>query len=954
MPTRGVDGNAVAGRALHAATHHELPIRGRSDELAVIGDVIARLRSDSGSLLLLEGPPGIGKSRLLSEVRARALAPGVRPLLGKAFEDQQMVPFAPLFAAFLGTAPPIGDPDVFRTLGASADLRYWVAYDLQSAIAAAARETPLVVLIDDAHWADTGSLMVLRELMGGLADEPVAWVLALRSGAGSPAVRELVGAMARGCGLRTHRIRLGAVSVRAAADIAKDVLRADVDDTLMELTNMAEGNPFLLLELLKGLSEEGRLLVERGRVSVNGRQIPGRLADTMDHRLDRLSAAARQVVQVASVLPETFSAVLLARMVKRDAAGLIEVIGEAVRADLLTEDGDRLRFRHDLLRHAARQSIPSTLRRVLERESATMLLEAGAAPAQVAIQIARSADIGDHDAVVTLRRAAGSLACSDPSAAATLSGRALELVRIDDPQRNVVVAETVRFLNRAQRYDEAQRLLAAALSGDIAPEDEAQIRLSMSILSERGAGERIEQNRRSLRMSHISSRTRAQHLGWLAYNLMLDGQTEAARPAAADAIAAAAFSRDTSVSIVAGLALANVECAEGSGRKGLERLAEVRGRVRPGSVDVVGDLAAFHRANLALTLGRLTEAAEVINRRLDAARRAGDSLWLTHFTELNALRAVAAGRLTEARSIVESVPGGIDYIDDHTPGLIHLLVLTELSAHTDSRTTQRAAGIAARHLMGQGPARRRAAATAQALIAWQHGDADAAGHLLGEDIDLLGTPLFAVTLDHVVLAARIAGESGDLGLRERVMAAADRLEREPNGVPVFTAVARHARGLLRDDADSLEAAAETLVEGERSLLYAAAVEDCGHALARAGHHDRAVSRLGAAFDVYAECESTADARRVGRALHALGVDRRVGRQRVRTGWESLTRSEWRVAELVAEGATNRQVAGQLSVSHHTVNTHLRNVYAKMGIRSRDQLTRLARGDDVTGPVSRCS
>src|ERR1700752_2316852 len=114
------------------------PIRGRAGELKVIGALVAALARGRGGVLVLEGPPGIGKSRLRTEVMALADKSGVRPLFGEAFEYQQTVPFFSLFLATLGADPPVGDADALRRLGTSADLRYWVVHDLADAIYAAA------------------------------------------------------------------------------------------------------------------------------------------------------------------------------------------------------------------------------------------------------------------------------------------------------------------------------------------------------------------------------------------------------------------------------------------------------------------------------------------------------------------------------------------------------------------------------------------------------------------------------------------------------------------------------------------------------------------------------------------------------------------------------------------------------------------------------------------------
>src|SRR6516162_5939364 len=140
------------------------PIRGRADELKLIGELVAAVAKGRGGALVIEGPPGIGKSRLLTEVLALADKSNVRTLFGEAFEYQQTVPFFSLFMATLGADPPVGDAEALRRLGTSADVRYWVVHDLQAAINAAASRIPLAILLEDIHWADNATLLALRSL----------------------------------------------------------------------------------------------------------------------------------------------------------------------------------------------------------------------------------------------------------------------------------------------------------------------------------------------------------------------------------------------------------------------------------------------------------------------------------------------------------------------------------------------------------------------------------------------------------------------------------------------------------------------------------------------------------------------------------------------------------------------------------------------------------------------
>src|ERR1700754_2181863 len=364
------------------------PIRGRAGELKVIGARVTALSQGRGGVLVIEGPPGIGKSRLLTEVMALADKGGVRTLFGEAFEYQQTVPFFALFMATLHADPPVGDADALRRLGGSADLRYWVVHDLADAIHAAAAQTPLVILLEDIHWADNGTLLALRSL-AVRPDAAVLWVLTARPGAGGPAMQETMSVLQRA---NATFVRLAAIAPDAVADMVQDAVRAKADVSLLNLAAKAHGNPFLVSELVGGLGEEDRLNLSGGRVVVTGEGLPRRLGATMQQRLDLLSDSASEVVRVAAVLPDRFSAALLAAMLDRQPASLLSALKEAVRADLFVDDGERLRFRHDLLREATRQSLPQSLRRAMERQSASVMLGMGADPAEVATQLARSAE----------------------------------------------------------------------------------------------------------------------------------------------------------------------------------------------------------------------------------------------------------------------------------------------------------------------------------------------------------------------------------------------------------------------------------------------------------------------------------------------------------------------------------------------------------------------------------
>jgi DNA-binding CsgD family transcriptional regulator len=737
-------------------------------------------------------------------------------------------------------------------------------------------------------------------------------------------------------------LRLAAITPDAIVDMVQDAVRANADESLLTLAAKAHGNPFLVTELVGGLHEEGRLTVSGGRAVASGRALPRRLGAGMQQRLDLLSDDAGNVVRVAAVLPDRFSAGLLAAMLDRAPTSLLSALEEAVRADLLVEDGEQLRFRHDLLREATRQSLPQSLRRAMERQSASVMLGMGVAPAEVATQLARSAEPGDKDAIGALRQAAQSVGHGDASAAADLSKRALELLPAGDGEHGSLVAETVELLNRASRYGEAEDLAVAALSEAVSPEEEAEIRLRVATLTKHSTQRRVEENRRALQLVNISEVTRARHLAWLAYNVALQDQGEQRRAAAAEAAAAAASTGDPEATIVADATIALLDAGEGYAGRALRRLEELGPLARTSDAAWAHDLAALHRALLLAVVGRVDDATARIADGTERVRREGNAMALNMWTIFGGLVHLAAGRLSAARDAVESQPPpqptGVTELD-----ILRMVILAEVAARTDDRNLlqqmvngARDAYSASSSLVG------RAAAHVLALAAWQRGDVHDAMRWLG-GVTLLGPPLGPHVLERVILSARVASAAGDAGLRARVLQAIDLLERERPAIPLFTAVAGCARGILERDAQALVAAAEVLESSSRPLLYAAAAEDAGSELARVGHGDEALDQFNAAFDTYVRHEALADARRVGRELRRLGVERRIVSQpRAKTGWDSLTDSELKVVNLIAQGATNRDVAARLHLSLHTVKTHVRNAFAKLGINSRAELSRLVR------------
>src|SRR6266568_3074621 len=165
-------------------------------------------------------------------------------------------------------------------------------------------------------------------------------------------------------------------------------------------------------------------------------------------------------------------------------------------------------------------------------------------------------------------------------------------------------------------------------------------------------------------------------------------------------------------------------------------------------------------------------------------------------------------------------------------------------------------------------------------------------------------------------------------------------------VASIAATAAHVRGLLEPSHADLREAVDLFERAPRRLELAAALEDLGVELI-ATDREAAIDALSRTLALHTELGATWDARRVRSRLRELGVRRRLVAAKPETnGWAALTTSELTVARLVAEGLTNREVAERLFVSPHTVNSHLRHVFLKLGINSRVELARVARDYEI--------
>ena len=369
----------------------------------------------------------------------------------------------------------------------------------------------------------------------------MAWVLAFRPDQGSA---QVLSAIERLDESGAERIVLGPLDDDAVAQVAEDVIDAEPDDALLDLVKGAHGSPFVLTELLSGLRDEDLIRVVAGRAELVEARLPRRVAFTMRERLRSVSAPAREAATVAASLGRRFSFTDLANMLDRSPATLLGPVEELIDSGVLVESGDRLAFRHDVTREAVRESVPVSARRALDRQAADVLLAAGAAPVEVAAQIAASAEPGDEQAISILLRAGEALATTDPGAGADLSRRALELAPRDHHLRGSLLAQSAVLLHSAGRVDEARAFADTQLRDALPTEQEAEVLLGIAGMFRVPPDARVAAGRQALALPELPAHLRAQHLAALFHNLLVGGRIEEAKAIHAETAAAVQASGD--------------------------------------------------------------------------------------------------------------------------------------------------------------------------------------------------------------------------------------------------------------------------------------------------------------------------------------------------------------------------------------------------------------------------
>jgi len=919
------------------------PLRGRDGELASLHAHLDRLRAGTGFSWLIEGGPGLGKSRLLEQVVSAARDAGFAAGHGAADPGGAAVQLAVLMDALFQGSAPVLDRSALGDLHASPEQRYWLLQDIQTLLEQAALRQPVLIGLDDLQWADSGTAAAVRSLPGRLATLPVGWVLAFRPAEAGSELERAVADVRRAGAASTV---LGRLDPPAVAEVAADVLGAPPGQDLLALAEGVHGNPFFLIELLSGLRDERLVDVEAGQTVLVETRLPQRVRDSMQRRLGRLSPTARKVAAVASSMGRRFTVADLAAAAQLPASSLLDPVRELLSSELLVEGPQTLSFSHDLNREAVRGSLPSSAVQALDRQVATALLDAGALPVEVASQLASSATPGDQVAISTLMKASDALSGTDPGQGAALARRALDLTPAHHPLRGPLVARIAILLHAAGQIEEAKAFADGALRQALPAGQEAEVRLTIARLFSISPEVRADSCRRALALTGVSPDLRARLLAQLFYNLMVAVRLPEADRLAGEVRKAVEETGDSAARFTMQLTEAALLYLRGHFGTAFE-LIDTSLSGADAREDPQGQMALHLRCRILAEEDRFGEALAEVTEGIRAAQQARQARAVQLFEANRGRQLLQLGQLADAAAALEG---------RFTPEEAHLVVsvldadgvvvLGRVALHTaDQRQTELTSAVAQGMLKSGVPGVERHAAWLLALQAMARGDPGQARRWLtaaGEEERLSVFPLFPLDPTDDPQLVRIAVASGDRELAESAAAAAERRHELNPGAPAVQACAAHARGLLTGDAGALAQAAAILEAGQRRLAAASALEDLALAELRAGRSRQAVAALDRALAIHAACGARWDLARVRMRLRRLGVRRRLpSERRPAHGWAALTSSELAVVRLVADGLTNREVAERLYISPHTVSGHLRHAFEKLGISSRVTLTRIA-------------
>lgn len=927
-----------------------LPLVGRADAEALLRSVLAAAAKGVGDCVIIEGPAGIGKSRMLAEARVWADQLGLTVAAGGATELDRVAPPTTMMRALAGCQPPLLSDADLAELRRHGDSRFWLVDRLGDRIEAYSHERALVISLDDVQWADELTALAMRSLVPALRSSPVLWLLARRPLPVRSSTRHTLDWLV--ADRMARRLTLEPLSMAAVAHLCTEVMGAAPSESLLELVRGSGGNPFLLESLLTTLHDSGRIQVRDGLVVAADQDLPADFLAAVDQRLHDLSGDARRVLDAGSVLGRPFTLHEVAGMLEEHAVRLLDATREAVAAGTLVDLGHGFAFRHDLIREAIYGALSGPARQALHRVAAGVLQGEGKPAPEVAEHLIRGAGPDEPKTLAVVREAVREVGPTAPGAGADLILGLVGSYNGVDPERIKLIADAIRLLVSAGRLGQARELGESYLRRGLDTPVEAALLLGLTEALKHAGQDRaaLGYARRALELRELPAHERIHLLAIQAHAMLFADDFPGAERAAAQAAELGAASNEHSAVVFALVARAVAAYARGA----LDAAAGFAEQAVVLADSVGGEARQRHPRlwqGMALTaMDQFDRAAEVLAAENGIANELGTGWAEPLWHHLHADLWLAAGRLDDAEVVADAGRQVSEELDAAAVAPALLGTLANVAIRRDDLPTALGWLRRAEHYIHGG------IGIIAEEVMWEVAIyQDAAGDP-GRAIDSLA-PLYDAFPERLYLLVdepwagphlvRMALRAGNRD-RAELAAHAARVVAEMNpGNVSLAGSADHAEGLFRADRDALHSAVVNLRKSPRGYSRASALEDVGVAEQGAGAKVAAIDLLERALVDYTASGAKRDAARVQRRLRSLGVRvaRSRGVRRPTSGWASVTESELRVARLVAEGHTNRQIADRLFLSPHTVDSHIRHAFAKLGVSSRVELTRIVMAND---------
>jgi DNA-binding CsgD family transcriptional regulator len=930
------------------AERREARLLDRDREVRHVLERLAAAREGTGSLLLIEGPSGIGKTELLLAARRAALAHDMDVAWARGAELEREFAFGvvrqlfePVVAGEAETTAFEGAADLARAVfelrsgeepAASAPRTgsFAVLHGLYWLCANVAERSPLLVAVDDAHWSDLASLEFVAYLARRVTELPVAMVVASRPAEESAEGRLLDDVREDPSAVVIHPAPIGASAV---AELMAVETGGDPDAGFVDACRAAtSGNPFLVRELARHVRDQG--IRPSGDAAGEIRAMgPRTVARRVISRLRSLSPAAVPVARAAAVLgldATVHRIAALAGVAPAEASAVVDLLALAQ----VVSDARPVEFVHPMVRAAIYADIPTGERARLHALAARVLEEEDAPGERIATHLLATDPASDAATVERLLAVAReALARGAPSSARSYLRRALA----EPPQtaeRPVILAE----LGAAESLVGDERAVghlreALRLGPPTATRRRAAVALARFLVLTGRPGQAAvifetapaDPDRGDVELEAAAVAACA-------------GDVEAADTIddrVAELRAYAEHAPDPPPGVFAALAIVDVQANRPADPTG--ELALLGLGTGPRGLGWASGLIAVFSA--LLFCERYDEAAAAVEEGTAIVRARGSSAHLAMCSAMRACLRLRRGAVVDAEADARTALASAPALAHGFYGMFALATLVEcliergqpeeadaelarigVPAHVTAVTygsvlhargrlrlaQQRPAEAlddftaAGRHMVqGRCPtpsagAWRSAAALAHLAL----GHEEAARACAREELDL----------------ARAFGAPRALGVAARTAGVID--SRTPEGMALLDESARVLNG------------------SQAELERARALTELGAALRRAGRRAQAREHLRRALDLARRCRADVAADRAQTELRATGAR---PRSLVLSGPASLTASERRVAELAASGLTNREIAQQLFVTRRTVETHLTHVFEKLGLDSRTEI-----------------